>query len=193
MKTTKTYFSILILLIFFSTNTYGQDIKDTRPPKEKLSLITTQGKVTEINKETRKVTLMGPQGELVSVTASNAVVRFDEIAVGDVVTFDYYTYMKAEFRQPTAEELEEPLVVLVEGGRAPDSTDPAGIVGAEVKAVVTIEILNRPYMQVTVKGPRGNYTTLPMEDAELITQLHIGQVVILTYTEAMVVSLEKVD
>ncbi len=193
MKTTKTYFSILILLIFFSTNTYGQDIKDTRPPKEKLSLITTQGKVTEINKETRKVTLMGPQGELVSVTASDAVVRFDEIAVGDVVTFDYYTYMKAEFRQPTAEELEEPLVVLVEGGRAPDSTDPAGIVGAEVKAVVTIEILNRPYMQVTVKGPRGNYTTLPMEDAELITQLHIGQVVILTYTEAMVVSLEKVD
>ena len=193
MKTTKTYFSILILLIFFSTNTYGQDIKDTRPPKEKLSLITTQGKVTEINKETRKVTLMGPQGELVSVTASDAVVRFDEIAVGDVVTFDYYTYMKAEFRQPTAEELEEPLVVLVEGGRAPDSTDPAGIVGAEVKAVVTIEILNRPYMLVTVKGPRGNYTTLPMEDAELITQLHIGQVVILTYTEAMVVSLEKVD
>ena len=193
MKTTKTYFSILILLIFFSTNTYGQDIKDTRPPKEKLSLITTQGKVTEINKETRKVTLMGPQGELVSVTASDAVVRFDEIVVGDVVTFDYYTYMKAEFRKPTAEELEEPLVVLVEGGRAPDSAGPAGIVGAEVKAVVTIEILNRPYMQVTVKGPRGNYTTLPMEDAELITQLHIGQVVILTYTEAMVVSLEKVD
>ena len=193
MKTTKTYFSILILLIFFSSYTFGQDIKDTRPPKEKLSLITTQGKVTEINKETRKVTLMGPQGELVSVTASDAVARFDEIAVGDVVTFDYYTYMKAEFRQPTAEELEEPLVVLVEGGRAPDSMGPAGIVGAEVKAVVTIVILNLPYMQVTVKGPRGNYTTLPMEDAELITQLHIGEVVILTYTEAMAVSLEKVD
>lgn len=193
MKTTKTYFPILILLIFFSTYTFGQDIKDTRPPKEKLSLITTQGKVTEINKETRKVTLMGPQGELVSVTASDAVERFDEIAVGDVVTFDYYTYMKAEFRQPTAEELEEPLVVLVEDGRAPDSMGPAGIVGAEVKAVVTIVILNLPYMQVTVKGPRGNYTTLPMEDAELITQLHIGEVVILTYTEAMAVSLEKVD
>ncbi|MDX5584922.1 MAG: hypothetical protein QNK20_08295 [Aureibaculum sp.] len=193
MKTTKAYFSILILLIFFSTNSYSQVIKDTRPPKEKLSLITTQGKVTEINKETRKVTLMGPQGELVSVTASDAVERFDEIAVGDVVTFEYYTYMKAEFREPTAEELEEPLVVLVEGGRAPDSMGAAGIVGAEVKAVVSIEVLNRPYMQVTVKGPRGNYTTLPMEDAELITQLHIGQVVILTYTEAMVVSLEKVD
>ena len=192
MKITKTYFSFLILLILFSTNTYSQDIKDTRPPKEKLSLITTQGKVTEINKETRKVTLLGPQGELVSVTASEAVGRFNEISVGDIVTFEYYTYMKAEFRQPTPEELKEPLVILAEGVSAPDTMGPAGIVGAEVKAVVTIEILNRPYMQVTVKGPRGNYTTLPMEDEELITQLHIGQIVILTYTEAMVVSLEKV-
>lgn len=193
MKTTKAYFSILILLIFFSTNTYGQDTKETRSPKEKLSLVTIQGKVTEINKETRKITLMGTQGELVSVTASEAVERFNEISVGDVVTFDYYTYMKAEFRQPTAEEIKEPLVVLVEGGKTSNSDDPAGIVGAEVKAVVTIEVLNRPYMQVTVKGPRGNYTTLPMEDAELITQLQIGQVVILTYTEAMVASLKKVD
>jgi hypothetical protein len=70
--------------------------------------------------------------------------------------------------------------------------DPGAIVGAQVKAVVTIEILNRPAMIATVKGPRGNYTSIPMEDEELMTQLHIGQVVIITYMEAMAVSLEKV-
>lgn len=192
MKTTKTYFSILILIIFFSISTYGQDNNDTRPPKEKWSLITAQGKVTAIDKETRDITLMGSQGELVTITASDAVKRFDEISVGDMVTFEYYTYLKAEFRQPTAEELNEPLVVLADGGRAPEGMDPAAIVGAEVKAVVTIEILNRPAMLATVKGPRGNYTSIPMEDEELMTQLHIGQVVILTYIEAMAVSLEKV-
>jgi len=186
MKTTKTLFSILILLTFFSINTYGQD------DREKWSLVTAQGKVTDINKETRDVTLMGSQGELVTITASDAVKRFDEISIGDTVTFDYYTYMKAEFRQPTEEELNEPLVVLVEGGKAPEGMDPAAIVGAQVKAVVTIEILNRPSMLATVKGPRGNYTSIPMEDEELMAQLHIGQVVILTYTEAMAVSLEKV-
>src|SRR5210317_2008537 len=99
MKTTKTLFSILILLAFFTINSYGQD------DREKWSLISAQGKVTEINKETRDITLMGSQGELVTITASDAVKRFDEISVGDMVTFEYYTYMKAEFRQPTPEEL----------------------------------------------------------------------------------------
>lgn len=190
MKITKTFFSILILLSFFCVSTFAQE---TRPPKEKWSLVTAQGKVTAINKDTREITLMGAQGELATVTASDAVKRFDEISVGDVVTFDYYTYMKAEFRQPTEAELNEPLVVLVEGGKAPEGMDPAAIVGAEVKAVVTVEILNRPAMLATVKGPRGNYTTIPMEDESLMSELHIGQIVILTYTEAMALSLEKVS
>lgn len=186
MKTTKTAFYILILFAFISINSYGQE------DKEKWSLVTAQGKVTAINKDTREITLMGPQGELATVTASDAVKRFDEISVGDMIIFDYYTYMKAEFRQPTEAELNEPLVILVEGGKAPQGMDPAAIVGAQVKAVVTVEILNRPAMLATVKGPRGNYTSIPMEDEALMTQLHIGQVVILTYTEAMALSLEKV-
>ena len=193
MKTVKHYFSLLLLLTFFSINTtYGQDLKDTRAPKEKWSLVTAEGKVTAINKDTREITLMGAEGDLLTFTASDAVERFDEISVGDVVTFDYYTYMKAEFRAPTAEELAEPLVVLVDGGKAPEGMDPAAIIGAQVKAVVTIEILNRPFMLATVKGPNGNYTSIKMEDEEFMTKLHIGQVVILTYTEAMAVSLEKV-
>ena len=53
MKTTKTLFSILILLVFFTINSYGQD------DREKWSLVSAQGKVTEINKETRDITLMG--------------------------------------------------------------------------------------------------------------------------------------
>ena len=187
MKTIKTLLSILLLVALFSINSYGQD------DKEKWSLVTAQGKVTAINKDTREITLMGPQGQLVTVTASDAVKRFNEISVGDTVTFDYYTYVKAEFRQPTPEELDEPLVVLVEGGKAPKGMDPAAVIGAEVKAVVTVEILNRPAMLATVKGPRGNYTTIPMEDETLMSQLHIGQVVILTYTEAMALSLEKVE
>ena len=119
--------------------------------------------------------------------------RFDEIAVDDVIAFEYWTYMMAEFRKPTPEELAEPLVVIAEGGKAPEGIDPSAVVGAIVKAVVTIEVLNRPYMLATIRGPRGNYMTIEMEDKALIEQLNIGQVVILTYAEAMVVSLEKVN
>ena len=192
MKTLKIY-SLVFIALILSMNVYCQESQDSRPPKEKWSLVTMQGTVTEIVKETREVTLMGTNGNLVTITASDAVERFDEIAVDDVIAFEYWTYMMAEFRQPTPEELAEPLVVIAEGGKAPEGIDPAAIVGAMVKAVVTIEVLNRPYMLATIRGPRGNYMTIEMEDKALIEQLNIGQVVILTYAEAMVVSLNKIN
>jgi len=193
MKTLKFYYFLQIIILLVAVNVYSQESKDVRPPKEKWSLISMEGTVTEIVKETREVTLMGPKGELVTITAGDAVERFDEIAVDDVLTFEYWTYMMAEFREPTSEELAEPLVVIAEGGKAPEGMDPAAVVGAIVKAVVTIEVLDRPFMIVTVKGPRGNFLTIEMEDQELITKLSIGQVIILTYAEAVVVSLNKVN
>ena len=193
MKTPKIYSLVLIAFIFLGINVYAQEDQDIGTSREKWSLVTLQGMVTDIVKETREITLMGSKGDLVTITASDAVERFDEISIDDVITFDYWTYMMAEFRQPTAEELAEPLVVIAEGGKAPEGVDPAAVVGAIIKAVVTIEVLNRPNMLATVRGPRGNYMTIEMEDKELITQLHIGQVVILTYAEAIVVSLKKAN
>jgi len=193
MKSLKIYSLVLIAFIFITNNVTGQESQDTRPPKEKWSLVAMQGTVTAIVKESREITLMGPRGDLVTITAGEAVERFDEIAVDDVITFEYYTYMMAEFREPTAEELAEPIVVIAEGGKAPEGMDPGAVVGAVVKAVVTIEVLNRPYMLATIRGPQGNYMTLDVEDEELMKELHIGQVLIFYYAEAVAVSLEKVD
>jgi len=184
-------YSFLFIALISVSSVFAQENMDKRPPVEKWNLVEMEGKVTEIVKETRNITLMGFNGDLVTITASDAVERFDEIAVGDVIVFDYYTYIMAEFRRPTPEELAEPLVVIVEGGKAPEGMAPGAMVGAIVKAVVSIEVLNRPYMQVTVRGPRGNYTTLPIEDKNLIEQLNVGEVVILTYAEAVAVALEK--
>jgi len=179
----------MLLLSFITLSSFAQD---EQPPREKWSLETMQGTVIAINDETREIILTGPLGEMVSFTASDAVQRFDEIEVKDIIVFESWVYMLAEFRAPTEEEIAEPLVIIAEGGRAPEGIDPAAVVGAVVRAVVTIEALNRQYMYSTVKGPMGNYTNIPMEDAEFMTKLHIGQVVILTYAEAVAVSLEKV-
>ncbi len=191
MKTFKFYL-VLIAVALITVNISAQENQELSP-REKMTLETIQGSVTEIVKETREITLMGSEGNLVTLTASDAVERFDEIAVNDIITFEYWTYIKAEFREPTPEELEEPLVMLAEGGKAPEGMDPGAALGAVVKAVVSIEVLNRPFMLATVKGPQGNYLTIQMEDEELIQKLHIGQVLILTYAEAIAVSLEKVS
>lgn len=192
MKTPKIYSLVLFMITLMTVNVYAQENQDRRDSREKWDQITMQGTVTEIVVDTRELTLMGTNGGLITITASEAVERFDEIAVNDVMKFEYYTYMKAEFRDPTSEETAEPLVVMAEGGKAPEGMDPAAVVGAIVKAVVSIEVLNRPNMTATVRGPKGNYVTIQMEDEALIKELKIGEVLILTYAEAIAVSLEKV-
>ncbi|MGI9531454.1 hypothetical protein [Lutimonas sp.] len=192
MKLSKISVLSIALMLLFSAVSFAQETKERRAPREKAEQVTMQGTVSAINKETREITLMSKEGGLVTLTAGEEVERFDEIAVDDVMQFDYYTYIKAEFRDPTPEELAEPLQMMAEGGKAPEGMDPGAVVGAIAKAVVTIEVLNRPNMIATVKGPNGNYVSIPMEDEELITELKIGEVLILTYAEAMAISLEKI-
>ena len=189
MKSLKIYAITLFALALLSVNSYAQE---KRPSREKWDQVSMQGTVTDINAETRDITLMGTDGGLMTITAGEDVERFDEISIDDVIKFDYYTYIKAEFRDPTPEEVAEPVQMVAEGGKAPEGVDPAAVVGAVVKAVVTIEALNRPFMIATVSGPNGNYVSIPMEDEELMKELHIGEVLILTYAEAVAVALEKV-
>lgn len=193
MKTIKFYAIALFFCTFLTYPLLAQDVDSTIEPRERLSLATMQGTVTDIAKETRDVTLKGPDGEMATITAGPEIKRFDEISVGDIITFDFYTYLKAEFRTPTSAELAEPFVVLEGEGKAPEGEAPAGAVGEMVKAVVTIEVLNRPQMFAVVEGPNGNYLTIPMKDAAFMEKLNIGQVVIMTYAEAVAVSLSKVE
>jgi hypothetical protein len=193
MKMNKNFFWALTIIFMMSASLSAQQYQDQLPPKEKWSLTVMQGKVVDIMKETRELTVIGPEGNMLTITAGDGVKRFEEIAVDDVIEFDYWEYISAEFRWPTPEELAEPLLVLAEADKAPEGMDPGVAIGALVRAVVTIEVINRPYMQVTVKGPKGNYMTFDIEDKLLIQQVNVGQIVIITYAEAMALSLIKIN
>lgn len=191
MKIKTIYAMFIAMSIAFAST--AQVIQESKAPREKWSLESMEGTVKAINKETRDITLMGPEGNLVTVNAGDEVARFDEIAVDDRIVFEYYTYMKAEFREPTLAERAEPVAVIAEAGKAPEGMDPGAVVGAIVKAIVTIEVLNRPFQSATIKGPRGNYMTVPVADLKFMETLHIGQELIFTYAEAVAISLKKLD
>ncbi len=193
MKTLKNYAALLFVFLLVTQISFAQETDNDIPTKEKYDLVEMQGTITEIDKEAREISIIGSNGELHTIIASEEVKRFDEIEVGEIITFEYYKYLKAEFRKPTAEELAEPLVILAEADKAGMDMEPGVAVGAIVKAVVTIQVINLPFMYVSIQGPAGNFTAIPVEDKELIQKLHVGQVVILTYAEAVAVSLTKVD
>ena len=190
MKKTNILALLLVLFVQFS---FAQVIQESMPSRERWNKVSSEGTVTEINKETREITLMGPEGNLNTIKAGDNVKRFDEIQKDDRIKFEFITYIKAEFREPTLTERAEPLQIIAEAGKAPEDVAPGGVVGAMAKAVVTIEVLNRPFMLATVRGPAGNYMSIPIKDAAIFKQVHIGQELILTYAEAIAISLEKIE
>jgi hypothetical protein len=147
--------------------------------------------VEAIDPAKREVTLKGPLGNTVTFTVDKRVKRLNEVKVGDLVTADYYVSVAAELRKPTAEEEKEPIQLIEAAAKAPAETLP-GIGGLRrFKVVTTVEGLDRPTKTVTVKGPMGHYHTAIVDNPSRLTELRIGDKIVLTFTEAMAVSLEK--
>jgi len=148
-------------------------------------------KVTAIDPEKRQITLKGPEGKERTLTVDKAVRRFDEIKVGDDVKADYYVSLAGEVREPTAEEKETPLSDTTVEGRSPDGSEPAAGELRVLKAITTVEALDPAAKTVTIKGPRGRSVDIAVKDPATFQKLKKGDSIVITFTEALAISLEK--
>ena len=147
--------------------------------------------VQAIDYNTREVTLKGSLGNVVTFTVDKRVTRLNEVKVGDEVTADYYVAYAAELRAPTEQEKANPIQVLKETAKAPAGTEPAGGALRILKVVATVEGLDRPTKSVTLAGPKGNLVTVQVKDVANLVKLRIGDTIVVTYAEALAVSLQK--
>ena len=153
-------------------------------------LLNYTGTITDIDYSNREITLKDPQGRIETFVVDKSVQRLNEAKVGDKVSVDYYLGFNAEVRKPTAEEEQNPLVVLEAAGRAGPEAAPAAGGVRQIRAVVTIEGLDRPTQTLTVKGPRGRYFVARVADPSRLEQVHIGETIVMTFTEAAAISLK---
>jgi hypothetical protein len=186
--------SILIALATgFSASLVAQE-NHTRavasPTRAFEKLISVTATVEAIDLSKREVTLKGPLGNLVTLEVSDQVRRFNKIKVGDQVAAAYYIGIVAELRPPTEEEKEQPFVVLKDSDRATTGA-PAGSGARLIRAVTTVEGLDRPSMTATLKGPAGRYLTVHVSDPKVLEKLRIGDTVVVTCAQALAVSIKK--
>ena len=174
-----------------AVTSFAQDNKSLELTRGEALLVSVTAKVEALDLETREVTLKGPLGNVVTLVADQRVKRFNEIKVGDEVTADYYVALLAELREPTAEEKKTPLTVLETKAKAPPGTSPAAGGLRMFKVVATVEGLDRPTRSVTLKGPRGKYISVRARKLENLQKLRLGDTIVVTYAEALAVSLEK--
>ena len=147
--------------------------------------------VEAINVDTRMVTLRSGEN-VISFTVDKKVKRLNEVKVGDKIKATYYISLATDIRKPTPEEEKTPLVVLEGAGKAPPGTTPAAGGLRQIRAVVTVEGIDRAAERVMLKGPQGKIVTVHVLDPSRLDMVSLGSTVIVTYTEALAISLEKV-
>ena len=147
--------------------------------------------ITDIDRESREVTLEGGLGNSITLAVGPEVKRFDEFKVGDLVVATYVSSISGELRAPTEAELAEPIVELDAAAVADADMEPGAAVGRSIRAVCTIEGMNRVTRTVMLKDPDGDFHIIDDVDPAKMAGVSLGDTIIVTYTEAFALTLEK--
>jgi hypothetical protein len=169
------------------------DVQATRPEANQRTLtLQVQAVVTAIDLKSRQVTLKGQEGNTITLTAGEEVVDLEEVSVGDTLRATYMAALEGELREPTEEEKANPFVNVADSGSG--VVDGAAALGAarQIHAVCTIEGINRLLGTVTILDPNDKIHVIGGVEPDKMSGISLGQTVVITYTEALALTLEKV-
>lgn len=148
--------------------------------------------VTAIDLETRQVSLQGPDGNTITLTASEQVVKLEDVNVGDALRATYLAALEGELREPTEEELAQPYVVVQDSGAGDIEGQPVAGAARLIHAVCTIEGMNRLLGTVTILDPNGKVHVIADVEPEKMSNVTLGQTIVMTFSEALALTLEPV-
>ena len=182
--------SLLALMVFVLPMAAQAEHHEEGEATGRAVAVSMEAVVTDINLETRQVTLKGPEGNSVTLTARENVVKLEDVKVGDTLVATYVAALEGELREPTEEELANPWVVVEEGGISEEGAAPAIGAARIIRAVCTIEGMNRELGAVTIKDPNGKLHLIGGVEPEKMDGVTLGQTVVIVYAEALALTLE---
>jgi hypothetical protein len=152
------------------------------------NLVTATATVEAIDLKKRLLTLRGPLGNVETVEVDKAVKNLPQVKKGDKVVATYYQSLAYEVKQPgqavpgvtAAGQLET----------AKPGQMPAGIGARALTITAAIEAIDRTAPSVTLKGPEGKLVTIKVRDPKKLEGVNVGDLVEITYTQALAVSVE---
>lgn len=145
------------------------------------------GTVEAIEAQSRTVTLKKPDGTFVTVVAGPEVKRFAELKVGDKVTARFYENLVLRMKQPGEADVNS-----AARGVTPAVQDLPGATKAKQRTITaTITNIDMKTPSITFTGPSGWKYTSRVLDKEALAKVKVGDKVDLTWTEAVLVSLDR--
>jgi ribosomal protein S17 len=145
--------------------------------------------VEAVDYETRMVTLKGPEGNLKTVKAENTP-NLEEVQVGDQVNIEYVQQLSIEVMENDGSQPGQG-VMKATGVNSPDEA-PGGMEVVSTVTTATVAEINIEANTFKLNMPGGAVEEFTARDPENLKRAAVGDLVVITTTEAVAVYLAEV-
>lgn len=152
--------------------------------------INISGTIEKIIPDSQKVRLKTDDGRVLTFTVTPDV-NLNTIRVGDKVSATFFQSIALDVHPPTADERKNPLQIEQTLIPPPPGVNPQAGGIRQIRALITIDKINKSEQTVLVTGPQGENGIVYIQDKSTFDKLKEGQQVTVVYTEAVAVKLEK--
>jgi Na+-transporting methylmalonyl-CoA/oxaloacetate decarboxylase gamma subunit len=159
-----------------------------KPKVAKETVVTRTATVQAIDLPNRVVTLKDEKGKVFDLKVSEKAKNLPQVKVGDVVVAKFYESIAFEVKKPgdaVGTSSTQAVTAAKPGER------PAGMVANQVTVIATVEDISPKKTYVTLRGPDGKTADVKVRDPKNLENVKVGDQVIITYTEAVAISVEK--
>jgi hypothetical protein len=167
---------------------------ETKPIKAKKRtlprepLLTVKATLQAIDSARRVVTLKDLKGKIFDLKVGEEVESLPQMKVGDEVVVKFYEWAVVDLEKagkPKGTGLKEAAAT------AKPEEEPVGVVREPLTVTATIEEIDHPRTHVTIKEPDGRSTKVFVRKSSYLKNVGVGDVVVITYIEALAISMEK--
>jgi hypothetical protein len=161
------------------------------PPSGSLGAqtMTATATVEKVDLKARKVTLKDEDGKTLTVVAGPEVRNLEQVKKGDVLRLTYQESLA--YQVSKAGEAKPGVGASTDVSRAPLGAKPAGSITDTVTVRMTIAGIDKKNSTVTLRDPDNVESVVKVRDPSKLDAVAVGDVVDITYTEALAIAVEK--
>jgi len=178
------FITVTLAAVLITAPLFAADAK----PKTESGSVTVKTTIEAIDHAARTVTLKDKDGNYETLSAGPEIKRFDELKVGDKVTFKYTESVAVRIRKPgdpvTASSNGEPAIV--RGA----TEKPSGTMTQQITASVVVKAVDPANKSITFMGADGHSVSVRVDDKGLVKDVHPGDKIEVTYTTALLIAVE---